>query len=68
MKQQSDPFKNNVTMIGNEKAERYTNWLKSELKGARTEEDVRSATIGFLRNLTREVGVNVKIHDFPFLP
>ena len=63
MKQNSDPFTNSATIIGTEKAERYTNWLKSELKGAHTEEDVRSATIGFLRNLTKEVGVNVKIQN-----
>jgi len=59
----NDPFKDSEVIIGTEKAERYTNYLKNELRDAQTEEDVRSATVGFLRNLSREVGVNVKIQN-----
>ena len=59
----TDPFKDATIVIGKEKAERYTNSLKSELRGAKTEEDVRAATIVFLRHLTQEVGVNVKIQN-----
>lgn len=59
----TDPFKEATVVIGKEKAERYTNSLKSELKGAHTEEDIRTATISFLKNLAREVGVNVKIQN-----
>jgi len=58
-----DPFKESTVAVGAEKTERYTSWLKNELRGARTEEDVRTATISFLKNLAREVGVDVKIQN-----
>lgn len=63
MKRTNNPFQDATVAIGTEKAERYTNSLKNDLKGAHTEEDVRSSTLTFLRNLSREVGVNVKIQN-----
>jgi len=63
MATKTDPFKDATIVIGKEKAERYTNSLKSELRGAKTEEDVRAATIVFLKHLTQEVGVNVKVQN-----
>lgn len=57
----NDPFKDAVTVAGAEKAERYSTFLKSELRHAETEEDVRVATITFLKKLTQEMGVNVKV-------
>jgi len=58
-----EPFKDGSIIIGQDKAERYNNALKAELRGAKTEEDVRLATYTFLRNLTKEVGVNVKMQN-----
>lgn len=60
---QSDPFADATVVAGREKTERYANELKAEMKGAKTEEDVRSGTYSFLRNLTKEMGVNVKIRN-----
>ncbi len=63
MAKATDPFRDATIIIGKEKAERYTNSLKNELRGAKTEEDVRAATIVFLKQLTQEVGVNVKVQN-----
>jgi hypothetical protein len=54
-------FKKTEIAVGTEKAERYTNMLRNDLKGASSEEDVRIATVKFLRELASEVGVQVKI-------
>lgn len=56
-------FNEGTVVIGKEKAERYTNSLRNELRGASTEEDVRLATFNFLKGLTKEMGVNVKIQN-----
>lgn len=63
MRYAKGPFQDDSIIIGREKAERYTNSLKSELRGAKTEEDVRLATYTFLKSLTKEVGVNVKVQN-----
>jgi N-6 DNA Methylase len=63
MKQIINPFKDATPVIGTEKVDRHTTSLKNELRGAKTEEDVRQGTITFLKNLTKEVGVNVKIQN-----
>jgi len=63
MKQIIDPFKAATQVVGTEKVERYTNLLKGELRGGKTEEDVRTATIVFLKNLANEVGVDLKIQN-----
>lgn len=60
-KMNNDPFKDTVTIAGTEKAERYTAFLKNELRYVEMEEDVRLATHTFLKSLTQEMGVNVKI-------
>jgi hypothetical protein len=57
------PFNGNAVFIGREKAERYTGSLKDQLKGAKTEEDIRLATYTFLKELTKEMGVNVKVQN-----
>ncbi len=61
MKSKNDPFKDATIIAGAEKAERYSTLLKSELRHAETEEDVRSGTHIFLKRLTQEMGVNIKI-------
>jgi hypothetical protein len=58
---QSDPFKDATVIAGSEKAERYSNFLRNELRHIETEEDVRLAMHTFLKSLTKEMGVNVKI-------
>ncbi|MGD0784494.1 MAG: N-6 DNA methylase [Sedimentisphaerales bacterium] len=60
-KKNNDPFKDAITIAGTEKAERYSTFLKNELRHVETEEDVRLATHTFLKSLTQEMGVNVKI-------
>jgi hypothetical protein len=62
-KQIDNLFTKDVTTIGKEKAIRYTHQLKKELRGVKIEEDVRLHTYTFLRDLTREMGVNVKIQN-----
>jgi len=57
------PFKDKTILVGQEKTERYTKSLKDELRGVQTEEDVRLATFHFLKELTKEMGVNVKIYN-----
>lgn len=63
MNKVDNPFNEGTIVIGKEKAERYTSSLRSELRGAKTEEDVRLATFNFLKGLTKEMGVNVKIQN-----
>jgi hypothetical protein len=60
-KNNNDPFEDAVTVSGTEKAEKYSTFLKNEVRHAQTEEDVRLATHTFLKRLTLEMGVNVKI-------
>jgi len=60
-KKNNDPFKDAITIAGTGKAERYSTFLKNELRHVETEEDVRLATHTFLKSLTQEMGVNVKI-------
>ena len=60
-KTNNDPFKDAIMVAGMEKAERYSTFLKSELRHIETEEDVRLATHTFLKRLTLEMGVNIKI-------
>jgi hypothetical protein len=62
-KQKVDPFKDAAIVAGTEKAERYSTFLKNELRHVETEEDVRLATHTFLKSLTQEMGVNVKIQS-----
>lgn len=57
----SDQFKDSIITEGTEKTERYFAFLKDELRHAHTEEDIRLATHTFLKSLTQEMGVNVKI-------
>ncbi len=63
MSTKSDPFENATKTEGTEKIERYTNSLKRELRGVKTEEDVRITTVNFLKKLAREVGVNITIKN-----
>ncbi|WP_096204988.1 hypothetical protein [Candidatus Methanoperedens nitratireducens] len=58
-----NPFNDDILVIGREKAERYTASLKDELRGATGEEDIRLATYNFLKELTKEMGVNIKIQN-----
>lgn len=59
----SDLFKDASVAEGREKTDRYASLLKNEVRGASTEEDVRLATYSFLKTLTQEMGVNVKIQN-----
>jgi SAM-dependent methyltransferase len=49
-------------VVGQEKSERYARLLRTELQGAESEEDVRLRTYRFLVDLTKELGINVKIY------
>ena len=47
--------------IGQEKAERYARQLRAAVTGATGEEDIRLGVHHFLVDLTKELGVNVKV-------
>ena len=48
--------------VGKEKSERYAKQLQAQVAGAVGEEDVRLGTHHFLVELTKELGINVKIY------
>jgi hypothetical protein len=58
-----DVFQDNVVRIGQEKTERYNRIFREKLKDVKQEEDIRLATYEFLKELTKEIGVNIKIKN-----
>ena len=58
---QDDLSIGDIIVVGRDKADRYAKKLKESLRGSKQEEDVRLATYSFLSDLTKDLGINIKV-------